>query len=90
MVKDFMIRSIDNGYCRVNYQAENAAGQIIYYCLQDEGKGYGGVICYRASKDEEPDYPIAYGRDRFEVPQGNSDIEKVVREYLTNGKMLGL
>ena len=83
MAKDFNIYCIDNGYCRVNYVATNEAGQRIYYCLQDEGKRFGGVICYRSTADEEPNYPIAYGRDRFEVPTGNSDIEIVVRDYLT-------
>jgi hypothetical protein len=84
MAKDFNIYCIDNGYCRVNYVAKNPAGQRVYYCLQDEGKNFGGVICYRCSNDDfEPDYPIVYGRDRFEVPTGNSDIEVVIRDYLT-------
>jgi hypothetical protein len=84
MAKDFIIHHIDNGYCRVNYVAKNAANQKIYYCLQDEGTNYGGVVCYRcADSDFEPDYPITYGRDRFEVPIGDSDIEVVIRKYLT-------
>jgi hypothetical protein len=82
-MKDFTIHSIDNGFCRVNYKAVNAAGETIFYCLQDEGKRYGGVICYRSTKDFEPNYPIGYSRDRFEVPTGDSDIEKVIRDYLT-------
>lgn len=84
--KDFKIHSIDNGFCRVNYTAENSAGQTLIYCLQDEGANYGGVVCYRCSGDFEPNYEIKYGKDRFEVPTGDSDIEKVVREYLTDGK----
>jgi len=82
--KDFKIHSIDNGYCRVNYTAVNSAGQKIYYCLQDEGTNYGGILCYRSSSDQEPDYLITYSRDRFEIPTGNSAIEVSVRNYLTN------
>jgi len=81
--KDFTIHSIDNGFCRVNYKAKNCAGETVFYCLQDEGKNYGGVVCYRCSRDFEPNYSIKYNRNRFEVPTGNSDIEIVVREYLT-------
>ena len=80
--KDFKIHSIDNGYCRVYYNAINSEGQKLLYCLQDEGDNYGGVICYRCSKDGEPDYPMKYGKNRFEIPQGNSDIEIVIRKYL--------
>jgi hypothetical protein len=83
--KDFKIHSIDNGFCRVNYKIKNADGKTVFYCLQDEGKTYGGVICYRcADSDFEPDYPIKYHKDRFEVPTGNSSIEIIVREYLLN------
>ena len=81
--KDFTIHSINNGFCRVNYKAKNNAGETVYYCLQDEGKNHGGVICYRCSIDFEPAYRASYNRNQFEIPIGNSDIEKVVREYLT-------
>lgn len=81
--KDFTIYSIDNGFCRINYKAKNSNNQTVYYCLQDEGKAFGGVVCYRCSKDFEPNYPIRYAKSRFEIPSGDSDIEKVVREYLT-------
>jgi len=81
--KDFMIVGVDNGYCRIYYNAYNQEGQKLLYCLQDEGDRFGGVLCYRCSTDGEPDYSIKYGKDRFEVPQGSSDIELVVRNYLT-------
>jgi hypothetical protein len=82
-MKTFKIHSIDNGFCRVNYKAVNYKGETIFYCLQDEGKLWGGVICYRCSKDFEPDYQMRYPRDQFEVPTGDSAIEIAVREYLT-------
>lgn len=80
------IHSIDNGFCRVMYSAKNEDNQTVYYCLQDEGENYGGVILYRCTQDGEPDYPCRFdsgaGWDIFEVPQGDSDIEKVVRNFL--------
>ena len=86
MEKTFKIHSIDNGYCRVNYSAVNEDGETIYYCLQDEGLAYGGIICYRCSKDFEPDYLMRYHPSRFEVPTGNSTIEIAVRNYLQEGQ----
>ncbi len=83
--KTFKIHSIDNGFCRVNYTAINADGKTIYYCLQDEGTNYGGVICYRCSGDFEPSYEMKYNCNRFEIPMGNSHIEITVRNYLTKG-----
>ena len=82
--KTFKIHHVDNGFCRVNYQAVNADGQTVYYCLQDEGKRYGGVVCYRCCGDFEPNYSIRYPKNLFEVPTGNSEIEVAVREYLTS------
>ena len=79
--KDFKIHHIDTGFCRVNYKAINSDGQTIFYCLQDEGDE---VVCYRSSKDFEPDYQINYEKHRFEVPTGNTDIEITVRKYLTD------
>ncbi len=80
--KTFKIHSIDNGFCRVNYIAKNNDNKQIYYCLQDEGIGYGGVCCYHCSNDFEPSYLIKYNRNRFEIPKGNSAIEIIVRNYL--------
>jgi hypothetical protein len=52
--------------------------------LQDEGQRYGGVACYRCSKDFEPEYPIfTFRYDQFEIPTGDTQIEIAVREYLT-------
>lgn len=84
--KDFKIIGIDNGFCRVEYSAVNPQGQKVYYCLQDEGVGYGGVICYRCSRDGEPSHQVRYVKDRFEVPTGDSSIEVTVREYLLAGE----
>ena len=84
MSKDFTINYVDHGFCRIVYEAINSAGKKVYYCLQDEGTHYGGVLCYRMSSiDGEPDYLITYGTSRFEIPIGNSVIEKAVRNYLT-------
>ena len=82
-MKTFKIHSIDNVFCRINYTFKNAQGQKLYYCLQDEGKNYGGVICYRSSVDLEPCYKVMAKLSDFEIPTGDSEIEVVVREYLT-------
>jgi len=82
--KNFKIHHIDNGFCRIVYKAKNSKNQIIYYCLQDEGVYHGGVLCYRTSTDFEPDYRIDFPKNMFEIPMGDSEIEKVVREYLSN------
>jgi hypothetical protein len=84
--KVFKIHHIDNGFCRVVYKALNEDKQEIFYCLQDEGERYGGVTCYRTTKDFEPNYPVEYGKNMFEVPEGNSEIEIAVKKYLTNGE----
>ncbi len=82
--KTFKIKYLDNGYCRIVYEAVNADNQKIYYCLQDEGDNCGGVVCYRMSGvDGEPDYERKYHRNKFEIPIGDSDIEIIVRKYLT-------
>jgi hypothetical protein len=86
MTKTFKIHSIDNGFCRVNYKGKTRVEGTRCYCLQDEGKNYGGVILYRCSRDWEPNYPITLHpqlRKQFEVPAGDTQIEIAVREFLT-------
>jgi len=51
------IRSIDNGFCRVNYTWKNSKNETVYYCIQDDGVGHG-INIYRQSSDEEPDYIV--------------------------------
>jgi hypothetical protein len=82
--KPLKIHSIDNGFCRVNYSTKNPAGETVFYCLQDEGARYGGVCCYRSTKELEPDYPVYFLLNhKFEVPTGDSAIEITVRKFLT-------
>lgn len=83
MKKKLTIHSVDNGFCRINYKAKNNNNETIYYCLQDEGAAHGGVLCYRSTQDMEPSHQVKGNRELFEVPAGDSAIEKAVREYLT-------
>jgi len=80
------IHSIDNGFCRVMYYVKNNNNQTLYYCLQDEGANYGGVILYRCTPDGEPDYPCEFQGENiwsmFEVPSGDTEIEVAVRAFL--------
>lgn len=85
------IYGIDTGFCRVNYVGKNTYGQKIYYCIQDEGTANGCVI-YRMSGNPdnggEPDYPVKGDKTIFEIPPGDSVIEKTVRAFLQNMKDL--
>jgi len=81
--KAFWVHSVDNGFCRVNYVTRNPKGPRLFYCLQDEGNAHGGVICYRCSHDFEPSHAVEHPKILFEIPEGNSDIEQIVRDYLT-------
>ena len=82
--KDFKIHSIDNGMCRVNYITRNSKNELVYYCLQDECSWkHLDVNCYRCSSDFEPSYTVKHDKNRFEVPTGDSKIEKTIREFLT-------
>jgi len=37
---------------------------------------------YRSTSEWEPDYPVKGPKEIWEVPTGNSEIEKRVREFL--------
>lgn len=78
------LHSVDNGFCRVYYNYVNSQGQKLLYCLQDEGENYGGVKCYRCSKDGEPDYTVTPKGVTFEKPTGTTETEKAVLKYLDN------
>lgn len=56
------------GHCQITYTSRNLRGQLLTYCLQDEGERFGGVRLMRCSNDGEPriqtqalrTYPDAY------------------------------
>lgn len=51
---ELKIEDVEIGFCRVTYFHKTDTGQKLYYCLQDEGDGHGGVRLYRSSWDYEP------------------------------------
>lgn len=82
-MNDFKIEYEDNGFCRIVYSAINEDNKKVYYCLQDEGEDFGGIVCYRCSNsDGEPCYPIVYDYSRFEIPTGSTEIEISVRNFI--------
>jgi hypothetical protein len=58
-------------------------GKPIYYCFQDEGDDYGGIMFYRSSEDFEPSHEVMIKKPTFfEKPEGYTDLEKKVRIYM--------
>jgi len=81
MEKLLKIYSVDNGFCRVNYSVKNEENQTVYYCIQEEFDDV--FVCYRSTAEEEPQYKVVCIKSIWEVPTGNSTIEKGVRKFLT-------
>ncbi len=77
---EFKIVEVNNGFCRIVYSCKNDENQKIFYCLQDEGDGFGGIKLYRCTGEFEPEYEVRSFKDgvkaRFEKPKGSSDLEK--------------
>lgn len=73
------------GHCQITYTAKNDAGQTVVYCLQDNGKNFGGVRLMRCSQDGEPSHEVTFDKKYkpvFEKPTGDSELEQLVREWI--------
>lgn len=86
---EFKIVEINQGYCRILYKAKNDLGQYAYYCLQDEGENYSGVLMYRCTATPwcEPNYEVKLKENNtvsFEIPKGNTKLEDNVRKWISN------
>lgn len=80
----------DNGYCRVMYSITNSKGQKFLYCLQNESSTGLAFVLYRCTIDyEEPEYSLNIKENirTIDVPEGDSDIDKELREFLTELKL---
>lgn len=87
-MNQFKIDYIEDGYCRINYKRK-VGENILNYCLQDEGQGYGGVLLYRCSKDYEPSNCVLIPKHlnaEFEIPIGSTDLEKKIAAFITERK----
>jgi hypothetical protein len=82
----FRIVDIDQGFCRVLYEARNSNDEKVYYCIQQEGQGMGCVF-YRCSGSPwfEPSHPVKI-RDgaciSIEAPHGDSELERAVYNHI--------
>lgn len=52
------------GHCQITYHSWNEYGELLVYCLQDNGKNFGGIRLLRCSRDGEPSWPVK----RISVP----------------------
>jgi len=64
-------RSLNNvGHCQITYHSWNAYGELLVYCLQDNGKKFGGIRLMRCSRDGEPSHEVKLTASAyFEVPR---------------------
>lgn len=59
------------GHCQLTYTSRNDLGQKLIYCLQDQGKNFGGIRLMRCTKDGEPCNEVKFTEVQayFEKPQ---------------------
>lgn len=77
----FVLKEVDNGYCRIYYQLDENKKM---YCIQQDFENiYNPYICN--NEWGEPEYKVNVPLELFEVPKGDSEIEKGVRNYLLKG-----
>jgi hypothetical protein len=85
-MKKLVIEFIDSGYCRIVYRVE---GTDFFYCLQDEGENYGGVILYKCTSDHEPMYQARLlSPTQIEIPKGDCFMSLVVSKFIEDHKEL--
>ena len=75
------IHSIDSGFCRINYIAESG-GHKFHYCIQED---VGTFLCFRSSKDWEPDAEVIFRPNDWEIPIGDSELEIRIRDFIEEG-----
>lgn len=89
-MKNFHIKFIDEGFCRVVYKTKTRSGNELLYCLQCEG--HNSVVFYRCTDDidyAEPMYPVnPTVLMSIEKPEGNSDVINQINNYIENHKLL--
>ena len=72
------------GHCQITYVSRNDSGQKLVYCLQDNGKNFGGVRLMRCSQDGEPCHEVSFTKVRavFERPVDDSDLSRDVNRWI--------
>jgi hypothetical protein len=80
-MKKFKIHSVDSGLCRINYSTRNASNERLIYCIQQDT--HDSCKLFRSSRDGEPSYPVQFSHGiEFELPSGDSTIERLAREFI--------
>ena len=83
------LRSIDEGFCRVNYICEDAKGRTCHLCLQKGPE----VTLFSSCESTEPSYEIQFeslifykkgvtASDLFERPKPDSELTKAVNKWI--------
>jgi hypothetical protein len=69
----------DTGHCQITYVSKNDRGQRLIYCLQDNGKAFGGIRLMRCTQEHEPSHEVKFTQIKaiFEKPKGDSELEKL-------------
>ena len=72
------------GHSQVTYKSRTLKGDVLTYCLQDNGKNFGGIRLMRCSDDGEPCQEVKFTKTLavFERPKGDSPIELLVNEWI--------
>lgn len=88
------IVDIDDGFCRITFKAQSESGASVYYCLQDEGERYGGVILYRSTSEYEPEYAVKNFKNGFDIafqlPPENFELGKKCADWIRRFEEKGM
>lgn len=71
------------GHCQITYTTKNSLNQKLIYCLQDNGKAFGGIRLLRCTQDGEPSHD-AHPKSKliFERPPITDELTKLVNEWI--------
>ena len=86
----YKIKEIDQGYCRVLYEVKvtnDKKSYSVWYCIQEDFKDQCEFYRCGLGPYYEPMYPAKFKEGaiaEIELPKGDSQLEKAVRDYVTN------
>jgi len=82
-MKPFKIVDVNQGHCQITYATRNPNNQRIFYCLQDNGKNFGGIRFMRCTQEGEPQNAATlHDKSLLEIPAGDSKLEELCREWI--------
>jgi hypothetical protein len=76
----------DFGHCQVTYKSRTTNGDVLTYCLQDNGENFGGVRLMRCADDGEPSHETHFTKvfANFERSTGDSRLEMDCNRWIHN------